>query len=69
MRISDSQWRSFLEGYGTGVDEKRIDLYGLMVTICAAMGTYYEPDYLKNMYVRDDLNSDIDLIIDRIKHN
>ncbi len=67
MHISQADWESFLQGYGHTVDEKRVALYGLLTTISAAMGTYLEPGYLTNPYVRDDLNRNVEALLDRVE--
>jgi hypothetical protein len=67
MHITESHWKGFLQGYKHPVDERRINLYAIMIRICTAMGTYYEPKYLKNPYLRKRLENDVELLIERIE--
>lgn len=53
MYISEFHWKSFLQGYRHPIDERRLNLYAIMIKICTAMGTYYEPEYLKNPYIKN----------------
>ncbi|MDQ2086325.1 phosphotransferase [Herbivorax sp. ANBcel31] len=66
MKIDNLNWKSFLKGYQNQVDEKKVAIYALLIKISAAMGTYYEPDYLSNNYIKENLNKDIKYLLDNI---
>jgi hypothetical protein len=66
MHIEEQHWQNFLKGYEYAVDEQRINLYALFTTICAAMGIYAEPAYVRNPYVRNELQEKVDRLLEKI---
>jgi hypothetical protein len=66
MSVQASHWEAFQEGYGLDVEPQRIALYGLFTKLLAAMGVYREPSYLRNPWLRETLEAELQAIIAEI---
>lgn len=65
-QVSASRWEAFLRGYGSEPERKRILLYLVMQRLCAAMGTYLEPQNARNKAWAEQCLDDLDTILDEI---
>lgn len=63
------KWNAFLAGYDLKCDEKRINLYALMVRLCATMGTYTEPSNYKKKDWIYQCSNDLEKFIEIIESN
>lgn len=64
--VSISRWEAFLRGYGDEPERKRMLLYRVMQRLCAAMGTYKEPQTAHNTDWAVRCLDDFEMILDEI---
>ena len=66
MHIEEQHRQDFLKRHELSVDEKCINLYALLMSISAAMRIYAEPAYVRNPYVRDDVQKNSGELLKKI---
>jgi hypothetical protein len=62
-----SWWEAFLRGYGPEPECKRVLLYAVMQRLCAAMGSYWEPESSRNKAWATQALDDLDRVLDEIE--
>ena len=67
MDIRDENYKYFMKGYNVELNERNVILYGILITLLAASGTFYEPAELKIIDLKNRLNENMELLVERFK--
>jgi hypothetical protein len=65
--VSAARWEAFLHSYGPAPERKRLLFYAVMQRLCAAMGTYLEPQTARNKAWSTRCLEDVDIFMDEIE--
>jgi hypothetical protein len=67
MSIERRHWESFRKGYKNPIDNRKITLYAILITLMAATGTFYEPKTMSNIYSGNEVNKRIEQLVEQVE--
>jgi hypothetical protein len=67
ISIERRYWESLRKGYKNPIDNRKITLYAILITLMAATGTFYEPKIMSNIYSGNVVNKRIEQLVEQEK--